>query len=150
VSVDRFRARWPLDGEATFSLQVVGLLSGLPLVGYLISDALFDRPDGVFLGLLAGGVGVLVLAYRRYGEPSGSRRNPGPDTCVLTREERVRSLVAGVALLGLACSLYNALGLFGVSKDSTLGLIVWAVPGWPALAYFWRALWGVDQDDQAE
>jgi hypothetical protein len=132
-------------GEQTvFFLQALGAF-GLGAAVFFLARSFFDDANAFFAGGVAGGVCLLVLAYRRYGEPSGSRRNPGPDDHVLSTRERALSFVAACALFALAYACRYVLSSRG--EDEALADGAWFVAGFPAFLLIWRAIWGVDQSD---
>lgn len=135
--------RTPGD-QNIFALQAIGLFVGPAVLGYLISSTLLGTPYGLTVGGMAGGVAVVVFAYRRYGEFVGTRRNPGPDDYVLSRRERKVSLLGGAALVALAFGLEHGVTLFGQSSDGLLAGVLFWIPFIPGVLFFVRGLAGID------
>jgi hypothetical protein len=133
------------SGGDWFFLQAIAVLAGVGAFVFFFERTIFDDANAFFIAGVTGGIGLLVLGYRRFGEPTGSRRNPGPDDYVLSRRERTWSFFAACGLFALAYICRYTLTSIGARE--TLADVVWFVPGFPAFLLLWRAIWGVDQND---
>lgn len=137
-----------LEERSTFFFfGALGILAASGGAAYLLAQTRLGPQWAFFLALSAGGVAVLVFCSRVFYDEWQRREHwlANEGDYILTRRERVRSALGGGALMGGAYLVWWIAGGFGV--EGGLATLIFWIPGFPAAALLWRALWGVDQND---
>ena len=133
------------EQHTIWEFGVVAILAASGGLAYLVAQTPLGLQGSVFVAG-GGAVALVVFAYFLFYEEAATEHWIGNDgDYKLTRKERVSSAVRGTAFMALAYAVEWVGGAFGV-EESLATLLVW-IPGMVGLAYLWRALWGVDQND---